>query len=109
MTVVKELDFEETQTYFVNIQASDKAAAPEKRRSALTVLTVHVTDSDDQVTSDKQNSDDIHLKSQIVYNILPFAGAGVGSPSVHQPGHQWPGGGGAGHLPRHATRHGQVS
>ena len=49
MTVVKELDFEETQTYFVNIQASDKAAAPEQRRSALTVLTVHVTDSDDQV------------------------------------------------------------
>ena len=49
MTVVKELDFEETQTYFVNIQASDKAAAPEQRRTALTVLTVHVTDSDDQV------------------------------------------------------------
>ena len=49
MTVVKELDFEETQTYFVNIQASDKAAPPERRRTALTVLTVHVTDSDDQV------------------------------------------------------------
>ena len=49
MTIVKELDFEETQTYFVNIQASDKAAPPERRRTALTVLTVHVTDSDDQV------------------------------------------------------------
>ena len=50
MTVVKELDFEETQTYYVNIQASDKAVAPERRRTALTVLTVHVTDSDDQVS-----------------------------------------------------------
>ena len=50
MTVVKELDFEETQIYYVNIQASDKAVAPERRRTALTVLTVHVTDSDDQVS-----------------------------------------------------------
>ena len=49
MTVAKELDFEKTKTYFVNIQASDKAVAPEQRRSALTLLTVHVTDSDDQV------------------------------------------------------------
>ena len=50
MTVAKELDFEETQTYYVNIQASDRAVAPERRRTALTVLTVHVTDSDDQVS-----------------------------------------------------------
>ena len=49
VTVAKELDFEKTKTYFVNIQASDKAVAPEQRRSALTLLTVHVTDSDDQV------------------------------------------------------------
>ena len=60
MTVVKELDFEETQTYYVNIQASDKAVAPERRRTALTVLTVHVTDSDDQVRRH-------HVMSAVIY------------------------------------------
>ena len=72
MTVVKELDFEETQTYFVNIQASDKAAAPEKRRTALTVLTVHVTDSDDQVTSDKQNTIVMTFEKSSLSYLVPY-------------------------------------
>lgn len=121
MTVVKELDFEETQTYFVNIQASDKAAAPEQRRTALTVLTVHVTDSDDQVMMGDVRrqinrivmmmmGDEEESESELTFDPCSlFAGARVGSPSVHQPGDQWPGGGGAGHLPGHAARHGQVT
>ena len=64
MTVVKELDFEETQTYYVNIQASDKAVAPERRRTALTVLTVHVTDSDDQVSRHRAE-----YRMRIIHNI----------------------------------------
>ena len=32
----------------MNIKATDKAASDEDRRSSVTLLTVHVTDSDDQ-------------------------------------------------------------
>ena len=48
VSVAKQLDFEKTKTYYVNIKASDKAVSEEKRRSSLAVLTVHVQDSDDQ-------------------------------------------------------------
>ena len=45
--VAKELDFEKTNTYYVNVQASDRASDPSLRRSSLTVLTVNIEDSDD--------------------------------------------------------------
>ena len=47
MQVAKELDFEKTNTYYVNVQASDRASDPSLRRSSLTVLTVNIEDSDD--------------------------------------------------------------
>ena len=47
MSVAKPLDFERTKTYYVNVRASDKAAA-DTRQTSVTLLTVHVTDSDDQ-------------------------------------------------------------
>ena len=47
MQVAKELDFEETNTYYVNVQASDRASDPSLRRSSVTVLTVNIEDSDD--------------------------------------------------------------
>lgn len=82
MTVVKELDFEETQTYFVNIQASDKAAPPERRRTALTVLTVHVTDSDDQVmTADVKRhyicDDNVGLVTVGLHESRSMIGSGI--------------------------------
>ena len=45
--VAKELDFEKTNTYYVNVQASDRASDPSLRRSSLTVLRVNIEDSDD--------------------------------------------------------------
>ena len=45
--VAKELDFEKTNTYYVNVQASDRASDPSLRRSSVTVLTVNIEDSDD--------------------------------------------------------------
>ena len=45
--VAKELDFEKTNIYYVNIQASDRASDPSLRRSSVTVLTVNIEDSDD--------------------------------------------------------------
>ena len=48
VTVAKQLDFEKTKTYYVNIKATDKAASIGDRKSSMTVMTVHVTDSDDQ-------------------------------------------------------------
>ena len=48
VTISKPLDFETTQSYFVNILASDRASEPANRRTSHTVLTVKVEDSDDQ-------------------------------------------------------------
>ena len=45
--MAKELDFEKTNTYYVNVQASDRASDPSLRRSSLTVLRVNIEDSDD--------------------------------------------------------------
>ena len=47
ITIAQQLDFEKTKTYYVRVKATDKA--PEgSQRSSVTVLTVHVLDSDDQ-------------------------------------------------------------
>ena len=48
VTAIKELDMEETQCYYVNIQATSEAVDPERWKNALTVLTVYVTNSDNQ-------------------------------------------------------------
>ena len=48
VTAIKELDMEETQCYYVNIQATGEAVDPRCWKNALTVLTVYVTNSDDQ-------------------------------------------------------------
>ena len=45
--MAQQLDFEKTKTYYVRVKATDKALEG-SQRSSLTVLTVHVLDSDDQ-------------------------------------------------------------
>jgi len=47
ITIAKQLDFETTQKYYVNIMATDKASDPARRRTSMTVLTVNLEDSDD--------------------------------------------------------------
>jgi len=47
VTISKQLDFETTQKYYVNIMATDKASDPTKRKKSMTVLTVNLEDSDD--------------------------------------------------------------
>jgi len=47
ITVAKQLDFESTKNYYVNILATDKALDPASRKTSMTVLTVNLEDSDD--------------------------------------------------------------
>ncbi|XP_049532008.1 cadherin-99C [Anopheles darlingi] len=48
VTVVKTLDYERTQRYYLTIVASDRARNASERLSATTTLTIDVADSDDQ-------------------------------------------------------------
>ncbi|TRY81062.1 hypothetical protein TCAL_04540 [Tigriopus californicus] len=45
--LAKKLDYEDVKTYYLNIQASDRAVDPEGRFTANTVLTINILDSDD--------------------------------------------------------------
>jgi len=45
--IAKQLDYETTQKYYVNIKATDKASDPSQRKTSMTVLTVNLEDSDD--------------------------------------------------------------
>ena len=47
VTIAKQLDYETTQKYYVNIIATDKASDPSQRKTSMTVLTVNLEDSDD--------------------------------------------------------------
>uniref|UniRef100_A0AAG5CSC6 Cadherin domain-containing protein n=1 Tax=Anopheles atroparvus TaxID=41427 RepID=A0AAG5CSC6_ANOAO len=48
VTVVKTLDYERTQRYYLTIVASDRARNASERLSATTTLTIDIADSDDQ-------------------------------------------------------------